>query len=277
MQSEKQDNWFQRLKYKYLLSVVNEDTLTERWHVRISWLGVVVTAISLFLLTLALLSLLIVCTPIRTVLPGYSEDIRQRLVQEVERVDSLDNSMLLQRQYLGVVQQVLAGEIESDTIHSLDSMQLIKRAELLEAKNEATAEFIEQYENREKDNLQLFDIQSSEPTLSMFRPVHGVVTEAFDRQADRIAITIQTPKSENVTAVLAGAVVMVQEMDDAWTVVLQHVSYVSIYRGIGRMMRHVGDYLQAGETIGIVSEEEPFRFELWQNGRVIDPQSVIAF
>lgn len=277
MQSEKKDNWFKRLRYKYLLSVVNEDTLTERWHVRISWLGVVVTAISLFLLTLALLSLLIVFTPIRTILPGYTEDIRQRLVREVERVDSLDNSMLLQRQYLSVVQQVLAGEIESDTVHSLDSMQLIQRAELLEAEHEATAEFIEQYESREKDNLQLFDIQSSKPTLSMFRPVHGVVTEAFDKQAGRTVITIQTPKNENVTAVLAGAVVIAQETDNTWMVVLQHESYVSIYRGIGRLMRHVGDYLQAGETIGIVSEEEPFRFELWHNGRVIDPQSVIAF
>lgn len=111
----------------------------------------------------------------------------------------------------------------------------------------------------------------------MFRPVHGVVTEAFDKQAGRTVITIQTPKNENVTAVLAGAVVIAQETDNTWMVVLQHESYVSIYRGIGRLMRHVGDYLQAGETIGIVSEEEPFRFELWHNGRVIDPQSVIAF
>lgn len=120
----------------------------------------------LFLLSLVLFSLVILYTPIRNYLPGYSENIRQQLVEESARVDSLGTSLELQRQYLNVIKQVMAGEVQSDTVQSLDSMQIIMREQLLEAKSEATAEFIAQYEAKEKDYLQLFDIANTTPTVS---------------------------------------------------------------------------------------------------------------
>lgn len=277
MDDKRKDSWFQRLLYKYRLSIMNEDTLTEQWYLRISWLGAVVVGMVLFLLTLALLSVLIIFTPIRTILPGYTEDIRQQLVVANEKVDSLSTSMEVQRQYLGVIQQVLAGEIKSDTVQSLDSMQLIMREELLMAKSQATEEFIAQYESAGHDNLQLFEVQESAPALSMFRPVHGVVTTSFADDAEH-AITIQTPKNENVTAVLAGAIVHIRQQEDGtYMIIGQHAQYIAIYYGLGRVLRQTGDYVQAGATLGIVSDEVPFRFELWENGKVIDPESVIAF
>ena len=69
-------------------------TLREVFHFRVSLLGAI-TVITLSLVSLILLlSVLIVYTPIRNILPGYSESLRQQLIQESARVDSLQNSLI---------------------------------------------------------------------------------------------------------------------------------------------------------------------------------------
>lgn len=232
----------------------------------------------MFLLTLGLFSLVILYTPIRNYLPGYSENIRQQLVTESARVDSIQTSLDMQRQYLGVIKQVVAGEVQSDTVQSLDSMQLIMREQLLEAKSEATAEFIAQYEEKEKDNLQLFDVQSTTPMLTFFRPAHGVVIEPFSMEDRHYGVAVQTPKHENITSVLAGTVVFANyEIGNTYTVMVQHATYLSIYRQVEKVLKPVGSNVQAGESIAIAADEKPLWFELWQNGKAVNPEEVIAF
>ena len=267
----------QRLRVKYRVSVLDELTLSERWHFRLNGWGAIVWIAILFLLALALFSLLILYTPIRNYLPGYSENIRQQLMVESARLDSMGTSLELQRQYLNVIKQVVAGEVESDTVQSLDSMQIIMREQLLEAKSEATAEFIAQYEAKEKDYLQLFDVANTTPVLSFFRPARGVVLQSFSAKEHRYEVTIQTAKRDNVTAILAGAVVYTHyELDNTYTIMLQHDSYLSIYRGVSKLLKRVGESVQAGESIALL-EDKPLYFQLWQNGQPINPEEVIAF
>ena len=266
-----------RLRVKYRVSVLDELTLSERWHFRLNGWGAIVWIAILFLLALALFSLLILYTPIRNYLPGYSENIRQQLMVESARLDSMGTSLELQRQYLNVIKQVVAGEVESDTVQSLDSMQIIMREQLLEAKSEATAEFIAQYEAKEKDYLQLFDVANTTPVLSFFRPARGVVLQSFSAKEHRYEVTIQTAKHDNVTAILAGAVVYTHyELDNTYTIMLQHDSYLSIYRGVSKLLKRVGESVQAGESIALL-EDKPLYFQLWQNGQPINPEEVIAF
>ena len=153
---KKKISLWQRLREKYRISVLDEHTLTEHWHLHLNGWGAIVVVATLFLLSLALFSLVILYTPIRNYLPGYSENIRQQLITESARVDSLGTSLELQRQYLEIIKQVVAGEAHTDTVQSLDSMQIIMREQLLEAKQAATEEFIAQYEAMGKDNMQLF-------------------------------------------------------------------------------------------------------------------------
>ena len=274
---KKKISFWKRLRNKYRISVINEETLAERWYLHLSaWGAIVVTAL-LFLLTLVLFSLVILYTPVKNYLPGYSEEIRQQLIEESVKVDSIGESLELQRQYLNIIKQVVAGEVHSDTIQSLDSMQIIMREQLLEAKNQATEEFIAQYEDKEKDYLQLFDIANTTPVLSFFRPAHGVIVEQFDEKHKQYSITLQTPARENVTAILAGTIVYLNyELTDTYTLILQHDNYISIYKGISKMIKQVGDHVQAGESIAML-ENSPLQFELWQNGKPINPEEVIAF
>jgi murein DD-endopeptidase MepM/ murein hydrolase activator NlpD len=231
----------------------------------------------LFLLSLLLFSLVILYTPVKNYLPGYSEDIRQQLIEETARVDSMGTSLELQRQYLNIIKQVVAGEVHTDTVQSLDSMYIITREQLLEVQSEATAEFIAQYEAKEKDNLQLFYVANTAPVMSFFRPAHGVIIEPFSERAKHYGVLIQTPENENITAVLAGTVVSVNyEIDNTYSMVLQHSNYLSIYRKLGKVLKQVGDAVQTGESIAIIQGQQLW-FEIWQDGKVINPEEVIAF
>ena len=276
-EEKKKISLWQRLRYKYRISVLNEDTLAEKMHIRLNGWGAIVLMTLLFVLTMLLFSLVILYTPVKNYLPGYSEDIRQRLMVESVRIDSLGTSLELQRQYLDVIKQLVAGEVHTDTVQSLDSMQIIMREQLLEAKSEATAEFIAQYETKEKDNLQLFDIAQTVPVFSFFRPAHGIIVQPFSAQSKRYGVTIQTPNSENITAVLAGTVVHVHyALDNTYTMMLQHEGFLSVYCQLAKTLKHVGDHVIAGESIAIAGQQ-PLWFELWQNGQPINPEEVIAF
>ena len=278
MAEEKKDSFWKRISRKYRLSVLHEDTLAESWHVRLSWLGALTITTLMFLLTVGLLSALIIYTPIRHILPGYSEDLRQQLVSATERMDSLQNEMALQHNYLDLIKLIMSGEVATDTIQPLDSIEVVMREQLLEAKNEATQEFMAQYEEKEKNSFQLFDIQQNTPVYTLFRPASGVVVRHYNPQSGDFGIDIKTPDNENITAVLAGVVVYVNyEIDNTYTLMLQHSSYISVYRHAGRVMKKTGDAVKAGESIALASKEFPLSFELWQNGKNINPEEVIVF
>lgn len=270
--------FWQRARYKYRLTVMDESSLNEKWHIRLSGLGVFSMLFLLFVVVVCVFSLLIIYTPIRNVLPGYGDSIRQQLITESARVDSLSTDIELQRRYLEVIKQVTAGEIQSDTVQSLDSMQIVMRAELLEAKNQATEEFLSQYEEKEKDYLQFFDTPNALPTISFFRPVQGVITAHCVPEQKQYGIVLQTTDNKNITSVLSGTVIYVQqELDDTYTMMVQHENYLSVYRRIGTVLKPAGTQVQSGETLGIVSEQRLLGFELWKNGQCINPEEVIAF
>lgn len=269
----------ERLRERYRISVLNEETLAEHWYLHLSGWGAIVVVAMLFLFSLALFSLVILYTPIRNYLPGYSENIRQQLIVESARVDSIGTSLELQRQYLEIIKQVLAGEVHTDTVQSLDSMQIIMREQLLEAKQEATEEFIAQYEAMGTDNMQLFSNhrQAELSTVSFFTPVRGSIITHFSAVEQQYGVEIKVVENDNVIATLNGTVVYTyHEISDVYTIIIKHTNYLSIYRGLKKALKKVGDMVQMGESIGVTSSHN-LEFELWKNDQAIDPEKLIVF
>lgn len=277
------ESWIKRIRQKRRLTLIDDDTLREFWHIHVSGLGVFMVLFLMFMLTIGVLSLLIVYTPFRNILPGYSASLRQEIIEESMRIDSLQQTLDLQTQYVSVIRDVVAGEVKTDTVVSLDSLQIIMNERLLEAKNEATAVFMAEYEARERDNLLMFDAPSTVPVFSLYIPAHGVVIEPYAPQEGRHGITIQSPDKENVCATLDGTVVEVTLGDKLADegqgngIMVLHQGYLSIYRNVGHVLCHVGDAVQTGQTIAIVEDGKPFIFELWKQGQEINPEELIAF
>ena len=258
--------------------MLDDLTLREVFHIRVSWLGAISTITLSVVILLGLLSVLIVYTPIRNILPGYSESLRQQLMEESARVDSLQTSLTIQRQYLDVIKQLAVGDIQSDSVQSLDSLQRVERTRLLEERNEATEAFKAQYEQKERDRMLLFDATTSQVIPIVYRPVHGVVVQSARPDAHIYSTTIRTSKNENVLATGRGYIALVERSDDDYfTVVLQHKQYVTVYRHVWRVVKQQGVMVEGGESIGVMDGAKDLEIAIWNDGKFVNPEEVIAW
>ena len=257
--------------------MLEDSTLREVFHIRVNGWGAISVLFLAFVLLMVVLSLLIVYTPIRNVLPGYSESLRQQIITESARVDSLQASLTLQRQYLDVIKQLTAGELQSDSVQKLDSVQIVQGVRILEQKNEVTDAFISQYEQKERDRLLLFD-NTNNNIRQLYRPVRGVIMQSAKPDAHVYAVSVKTARNENVQATMRGNIVLVERMvDNTFTIALQNSQFVTIYRHVSKVLKQPGTQVERGESLGLMDGEHELELELWDGGKFVNPEEVIVW
>ena len=112
-----------RLRNRYLLVVMNEDTYEEVVKFRLSRLSVYIILSSTFVLLTILTVALIVFTPIKYYLPGvgYGDAAQVKEFKQLKiRTDSMENSIKYKQQYLDDIKKVLEGKISN-----LDTNKLV--------------------------------------------------------------------------------------------------------------------------------------------------------
>ncbi len=266
------------MRAKYRVAVVNEDTLEERMHMRLSLMNLVLLFVAALIISFLLLALIIWHTPLKNYLPGFNENIKQDLVQQTYRIDSLQNELNLQAVYLNTIRDVVSGNVNSDSVPSLDSLTRIRKEEMLAERSLILENFVSDYEAREKDNLLMFDPAVSFSAQTFFRPVQGVVTQSYNPNEGIYSVQLTVQKDANVAATLTGTVVFVDYVpNEGWMLIMQHDGdYLSMYYGLLKPFKQVGAIAQAGETLGLVNESS-VRFALWQRGLPLNPEEVVVF
>ena len=108
-----------RLRNRYRLVVMNEDTYEEVVKFRISRLSVYIVLSSIFVILTVLTVALIVFTPIKYYLPGvgYGDARQVREFRQLKiRTDSIENVLKFRQQYFDDLKKVLEGKTsELDT------------------------------------------------------------------------------------------------------------------------------------------------------------------
>lgn len=279
-------SFLHKLRFQYRVSVLNENTLEESWHIRLSRLSVLIYGSSLVLITFILLTLLIYVTPIRYYLPGYGDTgSRSAIISESMYTDSLLRSIELQAGYNEMIREIIKGNIKADSVLSMDSVQLKETATNYLEKSKKEKEFIEKFEQEEKYNLSTIEAKTNDNMYVFFRPTKGVISSAFNLQDNQTGIYIITAANETVASVLAGTVVYAAfTFEYGWVIQIQHENnYLSIYKNNTRLLKKPGDNVKAGEGIAITGEGgenktgTQFYFELWKQGKPVNPEDVIIF
>jgi hypothetical protein len=108
-----------RLRNRYRLVVMNEDTYEEVVKFRLSRLSVYIVLSSIFVILTVLTVALIVFTPIKYYLPGvgYGDARQVREFRQLKiRTDSIENVLKFRQQYFDDLKKVLEGKTsELDT------------------------------------------------------------------------------------------------------------------------------------------------------------------
>ncbi|OJX90707.1 MAG: hypothetical protein BGP01_04845 [Paludibacter sp. 47-17] len=287
--SVKSDKWkqfLQKMRFKYRLSILNENTLEETWHVKLSRIKVYMYGSLFLIVTFLTLAVLIIYTPIKYYLPGYNgADNRVEIIGQSMQIDSLLTQMNYQSTYLEVLKTIISGETVDDPSISTDTIGLKERAEVMMEKAKSEQEFVDEYEKQEKYNLYSMATKEEAAVQVFFRPVKGVISSEFNAKEKQFGISILTSFNESVVSVLPGTVIFTGFTPEfGWVITVQHNNdYVSVYKNNNSLLRKSGDQVKAGEVIAFTGESPDnksgrhFIFELWNMGHPMNPEEVIIF
>ena len=103
---------FQRLRNRYRLVVMNDDTYEEVVTFRLSRLSVYIGLSTVFVVLVGLTVALIVFTPLKYYIPGYGSAKVGREYRQLKYVtDSLEQQVTYQAQYIDQIKKVLSGDV----------------------------------------------------------------------------------------------------------------------------------------------------------------------
>jgi hypothetical protein len=110
-----------RLRNRYRLVIMNDDTYEEVVTFRLSRMSVYIAFSTIFVLLVGLTVALIVFTPLKYYIPGYGSASIGREYRQLKYVtDSLEKQVQYQGQYISELKKVLSG----DMALTLDTTQL---------------------------------------------------------------------------------------------------------------------------------------------------------
>jgi lipoprotein NlpD len=231
-------------------------------------------------------AVVIIKTPIRNYLPGYLDiEVRNVMIQNALRADSLEAMLRRQSTYLKNVSELLSGTMTVDSIQRSDSTAFIT-ANYDIPRSENEARFVKAFEEEEKYNL---TVLNPNPTVSegffFYKPVNGIISSRYDTQIRHYGLDLVANLRESVLATQEGTVIYTGYDPRYGNVIgLQHKNgFISFYKHNELLLKEIGDRVVAGEAIALIgntgnlSTGPHLHFELWYKGASVNPEEYIAF
>ena len=271
----------------FRLSLVDASSHARLWSLRFSRPVFIAAAVSSAVVLVLLLFSLIAFTPIRTFIPGYPDaHSRRQAVQNAQRIDSLQTRILQWELYTENLRRIVAGEeaIRMDSLilgsqplrGASDSATLAIRDSILRA----DVEIQEQFQISGSPRREHLPIEAQ----SFYVPVKGVISNGFEASLHPW-VDVTAPEGSMVMSVLDGTVVFTSwDSESGYSVVIQHGSdIVSVYRNNEKALRKNGEKVKAGTPVGVLASSSSLtkgnhlHFELWYDGKAVDPAEYIKF
>ena len=278
-----------KLRSKFRLVVMNDQTFEEKFSLRLSPMNVIVFGgtIALSLITISLY--LIAFTGIREYIPGYADvNMRRNLVNMTLRTDTLTNKMLAQDKYLANILDLVNDKPDTTrprrekveaTLY--DSIRHLERSEDDSLLRGQIAKG-DRYELADGDQR---EFSNGIGSYSFFTPLKGNISTKFNPAQKHYGIDIVSGANEVIKSALDGTVLQANfTSENGYVIAVQHSNnLVTIYKNNSALLKTIGDYIKAGEVIAVIgnateSKSGPhLHFELWYNGSPVNPVDFINF
>ncbi len=287
---EKKGNWRSRLRVKYRLVVMNEETFKERASLLLTPLNVIILGGSVIIFLIVFVTYLIAFTPLREYIPGYADtEMQKQIYENTLRTDSLERELAMKDLYLQNINMIIAGETPNQQAHEPDTTKDYATIEFNNSKQDSLLrEMVEAEERFNIQNLQMGvpkSVESNIRNLFFFAPLKGDVTAGFDSKEKHYAVDIVAKENEPIKATLDGTVIFSSwTYDSGHVIAVQHSSNLtSFYKHCSVLLKKTGESIKAGEVIAVVGNSGELttgphlHFELWFNGRPVNPEDYIVF
>ena len=277
--------FWKNFKFKYKLTIINENTLEEIVGIHVSKLNGLSVLLSVLVVLFLIASCIIAFTPLRNYLPGYmNSEVRNQIVENALRVDSLQQLVERQNLYIMNIQDIFSGRVQIDSVQTLDSLVTARQDTLME-RTKREEEFRRQYEESEKYNLTTIPSQPDVHGFILYRPTRGMVSDHFDVEKKHFGTDIAANPNESILATMDGTIVLsTYTTETGYLIIVQHnQDFVSVYKHCGSLLKKEGDRVKGGEAIALVgnsgtlSTGPHLHFELWYKGRPINSEKYIVY
>lgn len=289
-EKEKKGNLRNRLRVKYRLVIMNEETFKERASVLLTPLNVIIFGGSLAIFLIVFVTYLIAFTPLREYIPGYADtNLRLQVYENTLRTDSLERELAMKDLYLKNINMIIAGETPDQETHEPDTSKDYTEIEFRQSEQDSLLRaMVEEEERYNIQNITFGATQSMETNirdLFFFAPIKGDITAGFNSKEKHYAVDVVAKENEPIKACLDGTVIFSSwTYDSGHVIAIQHSSNLtSFYKHCSVLLKKTRESLKAGEVVAIVGNSGELttgphlHFELWFNGRPVNPEDYIVF
>lgn len=234
----------------------------------------------------------LIYTPMgRLVLPDYFSTQKEQL-RKVELLESKVDAVQKQMTYLSAYNQKLRNILgdsalttapQSVSLESGGSSQHVE-VQQEQAGKEESEELASAYKNASiEPNFSSSYRNDVGSVLPLIMPVNGYITRGIDYQIQHYGVDISAPKGSPIVAPAPGEVVFVDwTLDGGNTLMIAHPGdFITVYKHCERILVSVGTKVSRGEVIalvgstGITSTGPHLHFELWQDGKNLNPENYL--
>jgi murein DD-endopeptidase MepM/ murein hydrolase activator NlpD len=283
----------------YRLVVLNNETFEEVGSYKLSIFNFYVALSALFVGFTMLGMLLIAFTPMKKMIPGYGGYGSERAVFNLyDKVENLEQKEAANEIYIKNLSKRLVGSIETEKDVPKPTASTVPDS------NINTAPSAEELQIRASGGGDIFqtDNKDVKPDIegkairvggrndrleSMFlqSPVSGEVLLGFSMDKKHYGVDISAQKNTAIRAVADGFVIASDwTLETGNTIAIQHSNnVVSFYKHNSSLLKKTGDKVKVGEAIAIIgntgehSSGPHLHFELWKDGKAVNPQEYIRF
>lgn len=282
--------FWQNLFRKRRLAWINVQNNNEAWHLHLSPAGTFAAFVSFVLLLFIVVLSLVAYTPVLEFLPGYRTEAtrsRESLVRNIIRLDSMErvmNEMITYNQNIAMIMEGKSPVVQ--TIVSTDSTRTSRILVMPSPEDSLLRAQMEGDGIYSLESSAASSRRALREAIELVSPVEGEIVERFSIDEGRFGVRIAAASADRVTAIDGGTVIgSLWSPERGEQLIIQHRNnLVALYRNLSQSLVTVGQVVRAGELIGYTAtaeegegEERRFEFELWSNGKAVDPEGYIIF
>lgn len=283
--------WYSKLRDKYRLVIMNNETYEERLSFRLSRLNVFLLTVTVSIILITLTIFIIAFTPIREYIPGYLDvNIPGKLYRLEQRADSLERSLRARDLYLRNIRNIIEGREIVDSIVPVRDAGIDYDSITIESSPEDSMLRAE-YDARTKYNLffyeseDLYDGALQISDIVFFIPVEGIIINKFNLAEKHYGVDIAASTESMIKSVQDGTIIFSDwTSETGHTIAIQHSgNFISLYKHNSTLLKSTGSFVKAGEPIAVSGDSGELtsgphlHFELWHNGTPVDPEEYMTF
>jgi murein DD-endopeptidase MepM/ murein hydrolase activator NlpD len=286
--TRKEKTFFNKLRDKYRLVIMNDDTFEEKLSFRLSRLNVFVFFGTLVIFLVVATTYLIAFTPLKEYIPGYADFNTRKVLRELNfKADSLHVELRRKDIYLHNIRNIIEGREPED--YAIDTFGSAEFTEIGELRRSREDSILRAQIESEVSIVSWTPEEVMEPPgmsqFFFFPPLQGIITSHFNPGQRHYGIDIVANTGESIKATLDGTVIFsTWTLATGYTIGIQHANnLISVYKHNSNLLKEEGAFVKAGEVIAIIGETGTLstgthlHFELWFNGNPVNPLDYIVF